>query len=444
MAYTTTRVWYGPESYQWAVRYLPSTHTIGVSAPLPCIAYRPGGGWRGADVADLESRIWWTYGLNDGASAYNEDYAVFVVNTASIGYNRSKITGLTAWADATAYALGDYRGRSGRLYVCIDAHTSSAANDEPGTGTNWDDYWREVGLNETGLPQVADLGECTPGGLDEMVSNVQQFMAWLKVNAAANGVDDTKIALAGASAGGQMAGCAAYAEEIPWARGGQVYGAARDVPRVSCRPRALLLSITPVDLTYHTQYGLLNGLYGEDSTDGAWVARDAAIKRAMSPLHVLRRTMNPLPTYMDHAGFGPHTAGTAFTGLTGTPYHHPDNGWLLLRYLASARPTGLGRTDCRFVDDSELAFPATVWLTATAYVVGNYVTNGDARWRCISDHTSGASTEPGVGASFATVWAPVNYRSYSNFNDAAGVTIGTTPQSVASHILAWLNGILGV
>jgi hypothetical protein len=388
MAYTATRVWYGPESYQWAIRYLPSAHVIGTSLPLPCIAYRPGGGWRGADPADLESRIWWVAGLNDGTSVHNETYAVFAINTASIGYNRSKLTGLTAWADATAYALGDYRSRSGRLYVCIDAHTSNAANDDPGIGVNWADYWREVGLNETGQQQVADLGECTPGGLDEMVSNVQQFMAWLKVNAAANGVDATKIALAGASAGGQMAGCAAYAEEIPWARGGQVYGAARDVPRVSCRPRALLLSITPVDLTYHTQYGLLNG---EDATNAAWVARDAAVKRAMSPLHVLRRTMNPLPTYLDYAGFGPHTSGTAFSGLTGTPYHHPDNGWLMLQYLSLGRPTGLARTDCRFVDDD------------------------------------------GGG----------NFRSYSTFNGVA-TTIGTTAQSVADHTFAWLNGILGV
>lgn len=392
MAYVTQRVWYGPESYQYAIRYLPSTHTIGVSAPLPCIVYRPGGGWKGADPADLASRIWWTYGLNDGASAYNEDYAVFVLQTASNGYNRSQATGLTAWADATAYALGDYRSNDGRLWVCIDAHTSSAANDEPGTGTNWDDYWREVGINESGAQQVADIGELTPGGLDEMVTNIQQFIAWLRVNGAAHGVDTTKIALAGASAGGQMAGCAGYAEDLPWARASQVYGAARDVPRVKSRPDAMLLSITPVDLRRHTTYGLLNGLYGEDSTDGAWNARPAAVKDAMSPLYVLQRTGFALPTYLDHAGFGPHTPGVAFTGLTGSPYHHPDNGWLLLRYLTSARPTGLGRSDCRFVDDD------------------------------------------GGG----------NYRSYSTFNDGAASTIGTTPQSVANHCLAWLNGVLGV
>jgi hypothetical protein len=95
------------------------------------------------------------------------------------------------------------------------------------------------------------------------------------------------------------------------------------------------------------------------------------------------------------------------------------------------------------VDDTNLAFPITTWLTATAYVTGAFVSNGGSRWRCIANHTSGASTEPGVGASYLTAWAPVNYRSYSTFNGTA-TTIGTTAQSVANHALAWLNGILGV
>jgi hypothetical protein len=99
-----------------------------------------------------------------------------------------------------------------------------------------------------------------------------------------------------------------------------------------------------------------------------------------------------IPTYMEYHLQGPHTAGTSFAQLTGAPAHLPDNGWLLLQTLAGARPVGFGRTDCRFVD-------------------------GD-----------------GSG----------NYRSYSTFNDAAATTIGTTSQSVGSHLIAWLNGVLGV
>lgn len=44
------------------------------------------------------------------------------------------------------------------------------------------------------------------------------------------------------------------------------------------------------------------------------------------------------------------------------------------------------------------------WLTATAYDVADTISNGGSSYICVSAHTSGASTEPGVGASWATVW----------------------------------------
>lgn len=44
------------------------------------------------------------------------------------------------------------------------------------------------------------------------------------------------------------------------------------------------------------------------------------------------------------------------------------------------------------------------WLTATAYVANDAVENDGSSYICTSGHTSGASTEPGVGASWATVW----------------------------------------
>lgn len=44
------------------------------------------------------------------------------------------------------------------------------------------------------------------------------------------------------------------------------------------------------------------------------------------------------------------------------------------------------------------------WLTATAYVVGDAVKNGGSSYICTVAHTSDASTEPGTGGSWATVW----------------------------------------
>ena len=44
------------------------------------------------------------------------------------------------------------------------------------------------------------------------------------------------------------------------------------------------------------------------------------------------------------------------------------------------------------------------WLTATAYVVADAVSNNGSSYRCKLGHTSGASSEPGSGGSWSTYW----------------------------------------
>ena len=44
------------------------------------------------------------------------------------------------------------------------------------------------------------------------------------------------------------------------------------------------------------------------------------------------------------------------------------------------------------------------WVTSTAYIAGDLRSNGGTNYVCILAHTSGASTEPGVGGSWATYW----------------------------------------
>ena len=46
----------------------------------------------------------------------------------------------------------------------------------------------------------------------------------------------------------------------------------------------------------------------------------------------------------------------------------------------------------------------SAWVTATAYAVGDFVKNDDVIYRCISAHTSGATTEPGTGESWEDKW----------------------------------------
>lgn len=60
----------------------------------------------------------------------------------------------------------------------------------------------------------------------------------------------------------------------------------------------------------------------------------------------------------------------------------------------------------RFAQDFGLVLhtSADAWATSTDYVVDDMVSSGGDLYRCISDHTSGATTEPGVGADWATKW----------------------------------------
>jgi hypothetical protein len=183
------------------------------------------------------------------------------------------------------------------------------------------------------------------------------------------------------------------------------------VPFTSSRPNAALLTWTPVDLTLHTSFSLLNGLYGEvvsdgdwTDTSGVWTAYDNAVKRAMSPLHVLKRTGLAVPTCLDYVWASTTGHTSSFSGLTGAPYHHPDNGWLLLQYLTAARTAGLDQDGHIFFDNA-------------AYVAGVY-----------PDNVIPAAT------------IVYYYETYGGTATAIGTA--ATPQVTATKVLDWLNAAM--
>lgn len=67
------------------------------------------------------------------------------------------------------------------------------------------------------------------------------------------------------------------------------------------------------------------------------------------------------------------------------------------------------------------------WLTSTAYKVGDGVQNDGSAYVCILEHTSGASTEPGTGASWATCWSLIASKGDAG-TGLADVVDDTTPQ----------------
>lgn len=55
-----------------------------------------------------------------------------------------EVSGVSAWVDTTAYVIGDLVSNNSINYYCFQAHTASAANDEPGVGTNEADFWHAL------------------------------------------------------------------------------------------------------------------------------------------------------------------------------------------------------------------------------------------------------------------------------------------------------------
>lgn len=69
------------------------------------------------------------------------------------------------------------------------------------------------------------------------------------------------------------------------------------------------------------------------------------------------------------------------------------------------------------------------WVTATAYIAGQGVTRLGSSYYCKLGHTSGAASEPGVGASWTTYW---DYLALKGTDGAAGKTVLTTSGAPAA------------
>ena len=66
------------------------------------------------------------------------------------------------------------------------------------------------------------------------------------------------------------------------------------------------------------------------------------------------------------------------------------------------------------------------WVTATAYAVNDGLAYNGESYRCSSAHTSGSTTEPGIGASWATVWELAAAKGTNGATGATGSTVGVS------------------
>ncbi len=105
--------------------------------------------------------------------------------------------------------------------------------------------------------------------------------------------------------------------------------------------------------------------------------------------------------------------GSGATGATG-----PTGSTGSLGSTGATGPQGTAGGSTTFVGD---------WTTATGYSSADQVTHNGSSYSCISGHTSGGSSEPGVGGSWQTYWQLSAQQGATGATGPAGATgAGTT------------------
>lgn len=82
------------------------------------------------------------YDIVDGETKLEEVIFYEELFGAVSYYN--KVENLPAWADMTTYKAGEVVQHDDKACICKSGHYSNKDNDEPGEGSNWEDFWYEV------------------------------------------------------------------------------------------------------------------------------------------------------------------------------------------------------------------------------------------------------------------------------------------------------------
>jgi len=304
------------------------------------------------------------------------------------------------WATATAYTTVDAVANGGSSYVCILDHTSSAAT-EPGVGASWENYWDL--LVSSGGEWRVDAGAPASGlGIDgDFYLNNENGDVYFKASGSWTlqlniegpiGADGPSGGQWFSGTGAPSSGLGADGDFYLDDANGDVYSKAAGAWTIAD------------NLTGPA------GLDGDGFTGGTYDAGTGIV------------------TFTSDDGLGFSTldlrgaAGADGDGFTGGSY---DAGTGVVTFT-SDDGLGFATGDLRGADLDWRG----AWATATAYAVNDAVSNGGSSYVCISAHTSGSTTEPGVGASWQAEWdlmasAGADGADGTNGTDGADGTNGT-------------------
>jgi hypothetical protein len=355
---TWTKRYYGAEDRQWFEEWVPAT-----GSNRACLIYFHGSGfsagWTDLLYSATNGEAFFLDQIATREATAGKEVVCVSVMVAQDKYDFETPIGsapfVEAWADTTAYTFGDYVGQGGSHYFCIRDHTSAAANDQPGSGTNWTDYWRESFDNDLNNKLRPATGAMTSGYLGTGMQDAMLAYNYVVEHATQYGINPAKIVVMGQSAGGQKMSPIIW--NLQGARMPYVEPAAANPHRLRTtqRPVGAIFRQTWDTLANYPQPASVSTwiprLVGRPFTDAEWTAYPDDLKNALSNQGILELTRDVIPCYFEYVTAGEqHDDGVDNTPpYTTSAPHHPKNGWQLLTRVVDT----YGGTGNIFVEDAE-------------------------------------------------------------------------------------------
>jgi len=337
------------------------------------------------------------------------------------------ITALTAWANTTAYALGDRRSNASRSYQCITPGTSAGSGGPTTTASDITDgtvHWTYLGEGTAAIDVNARAEESGPvtafaRDIDAIESAVGGWSSVINLLDATPGRDrgeDGELRLLREqelAAGGNTTINAMRAEllDIEDVVSVTIFANNTDVTDADGVPPHSVEPVIRIPVGADEDQAVFDVLLDAASagirthgvtvgtaTDDAGTAQTMKFTRPTEiPIYVALMLLVDAATYPSDGNTEVKEAIVEWGDLQTTGKNAVPSGVAAQAF----RVTGVLEVVAVGIDTATLAAPTT-WLPSTAYVTGNVVANGDRMYECITNGTSASSGGPTTTASDIT------------------------------------------
>lgn len=328
----------------------------------------------------------------------------------------------TAWAPSQLETVGCYRTNIGKLWNMAGEEHTSSADDEPGVGINWQDYWVDYGIipDETLWGLGRDNGDKTTGyyclcgdSTGVFDGRMYRYVGTIYTYDAGGSVPELRNTNAEPSIGNYYNREFSddpdllYPETVVTHGSTHAYGSTDPVTNLP-DIRATLVAGEAIDefsvcYTDTTDSGKAKEALagGTEAQRAAWLMliEDGGLTEGNTGDFLARGFVtNPSWTWTPGAILW---LDTSAGGMTETK---PESNPVQLAHVTEVGTTIYFCPGGQGGSASSVFTGGSAWATDTDYVAYDVVDNDGSSYWCHTGHHSGATTEPGTGVDWRTVW----------------------------------------